>query len=266
VLASEHRIAQLEAELKSAPTGRRLTSDADWIPSDAPARILEGHRKQVMSVVFHPTFSVLATASDDCDVKVWDWTTGECEATLKGHTQSVKDVDFDGKGERIGELYTVAAHGPERHDRTGATPIARSASTSCADSMCGQHRARQIRRSSSGTATISGSASRRWRGTSTWCRQCASCPGVRSWCLRAATKRSGSGRCLLGECALHHGDDATARMRERRSDQRTPQVLHSYAPDWRLDQVHLLVRGWQNSAHRRRRSRVCTWLHLLTVH
>ncbi|PWN42150.1 putative platelet-activating factor acetylhydrolase ib alpha subunit [Ceraceosorus guamensis] len=99
VIAYEQQITNLEAELKAAPTGRRAASQADWLPSNDPSRILEGHRKQVISVVFHPTFSIVATASEDCDVKVWDWQSGECEATLKGHTQSVKDVDFDAKGQ-----------------------------------------------------------------------------------------------------------------------------------------------------------------------
>lgn len=57
----------------------------------------------MLAVVFHPTYTVVASASEDCDVKVWDWQSGENEATLKGHTQSVKDVDFDPKGNLLGE-------------------------------------------------------------------------------------------------------------------------------------------------------------------
>lgn len=145
VIAYEQQIANLEAELKAAPTGRRAASQADWLPSNDPSRILEGHRKQVIGVVFHPTFSVVATASEDCDVKVWDWQSGECEATLKGHTQSVKDVDFDPKGQYLGECRSYLCDTETRPHYVNPR----------------QHHLLRIRRSSSGIRTTSGAARRR---------------------------------------------------------------------------------------------------------
>ncbi|KAG8741302.1 protein with putative role during mitosis [Ceratobasidium sp. 414] len=41
---------------------------------------------------------MLASASEDATIKLWDWETGEFERTLKGHTRSVHDVEFDSKG------------------------------------------------------------------------------------------------------------------------------------------------------------------------
>ena len=54
------------------------------------------------SVAFHPTFNLLASASEDATVKIWDWETGEFERTLKGHTRSVADVAFDSRGNLLG--------------------------------------------------------------------------------------------------------------------------------------------------------------------
>ncbi|WAQ90237.1 hypothetical protein PtA15_12A224 [Puccinia triticina] len=57
-----------------------------------------GHRSPITALAFHPTFSSLASASEDCTIKIWDYETGEFEITLKGHTKVVCDVDYDSKG------------------------------------------------------------------------------------------------------------------------------------------------------------------------
>ncbi|KAI0345250.1 dynein regulator [Trametopsis cervina] len=93
----ERNIASLQQELNNAPT-RRAGSDADWVPVAPAAYTLVGHREAVTKVAFHPTFSLLASASSDFTVKIWDWETGEFERTLKGHTRDVNDLDFDSKG------------------------------------------------------------------------------------------------------------------------------------------------------------------------
>lgn len=65
-----------------------------WIPR-APAKFtLAGHRLPITSVAFHPSFSIIATSSEDSSIKIWDWETGDFERTLKSHTKSVTDVDF----------------------------------------------------------------------------------------------------------------------------------------------------------------------------
>jgi platelet-activating factor acetylhydrolase IB subunit alpha len=47
---------------------------------------------------------VLASASEDSSVKIWDWESGDFERTVKGHTKAVTDVDFDPKGNAMGAL------------------------------------------------------------------------------------------------------------------------------------------------------------------
>jgi RNA polymerase sigma factor (sigma-70 family) len=60
---------------------------------------LEGHTDRVSSVVFSPGGKLLATASADGTVKLWDFATRKVLATLKGHEGVVGHVVFspDGK-------------------------------------------------------------------------------------------------------------------------------------------------------------------------
>lgn len=65
-----------------------------WIPNAPSKFTLGGHRQPITSVAFHPSFSIVATSSEDSSIKIWDWETGDFERTLKSHTKSVTDIDF----------------------------------------------------------------------------------------------------------------------------------------------------------------------------
>lgn len=105
IMDLEARLAQAVEEISQVAhltTGGARRSNQDWIPS-APARhTLSGHRAVVNALSFHPTFSSLATASEDATLKIWDWESGELERTLKGHTKSVTDCQYDSKGKNLG--------------------------------------------------------------------------------------------------------------------------------------------------------------------
>lgn len=47
-------------------------------------------------MAFHPIDTSLASASQDCTIKIWNWEHGELERTLKGHLLPVLGLDYGG--------------------------------------------------------------------------------------------------------------------------------------------------------------------------
>jgi len=87
---------------------QRSSSQVDWVPRAPAKHAMSGHRGSITRVAFHPVFSLIASSSEDTTIKIWDWETGEFERTLKSHTKSVSDVDFDSKGALLGGyLFTL---------------------------------------------------------------------------------------------------------------------------------------------------------------
>ena len=95
----ESRNTALQSELDYAtPTSlsSRNQDPTSWLPKPPPRHSLESHRDIINCVAFHPIFSSVASGSDDCTIKVWDWELGELEKTIKGRTRAVLDVDYGG--------------------------------------------------------------------------------------------------------------------------------------------------------------------------
>jgi len=97
IMELEKKLSQVEEELNNAPI-RKPTSTVDWIPRSPEKHTLTRHRLPITSVAFHPLFSIIASASEDSTIIIWDYETGEFERTLKGHTKAVQDINFDSKG------------------------------------------------------------------------------------------------------------------------------------------------------------------------
>ncbi|THH18967.1 hypothetical protein EW146_g2117 [Bondarzewia mesenterica] len=105
ILDLESRLAQAlheNSHMAALPSGFSKRNNPDWLPTaGSPKHTLTGHRDVVNTVAFHPVYSVVASGSDDCTIKVWDWETGELERTLKGHTKRVTDCEYDSKGKHL---------------------------------------------------------------------------------------------------------------------------------------------------------------------
>ncbi|KAI0760239.1 dynein regulator [Fomes fomentarius] len=101
IMDLESRLAQATEELSRGTSDGTKRASKDWIPSAHPLRSLIGHRDKIYAVRFHPHYTVLASASVDATVKIWDWETGELERTLKAHTRAVTDCDFDSSGKLL---------------------------------------------------------------------------------------------------------------------------------------------------------------------
>lgn len=98
----ESKMTAMQEELSNAPV-RKVTSSGDWIPRPPERWTLTGHRNPITRVAFHPVFTILASASEDTTIRIYDYETGEYERTLKGHTKAVQDLAFDPKGNFLGK-------------------------------------------------------------------------------------------------------------------------------------------------------------------
>ncbi|MFW9854516.1 MAG: hypothetical protein ACFFFG_05630 [Candidatus Thorarchaeota archaeon] len=68
-------------------------------PNSKLIRTLTGHSSTIWSVVFHPNGRMLASASADNTVKLWNASTGSLIRNLMGHTSAVYCLDFSPSGD-----------------------------------------------------------------------------------------------------------------------------------------------------------------------
>lgn len=99
----ETKLTEAQKEFLSGAPTREKRSPSDWIPRPPEKFALRGHRAPINRVTFHPIYTLLATASEDATIRIWDFDTGDHEKTLKGHTDSVQDVAFDHTGKMLGK-------------------------------------------------------------------------------------------------------------------------------------------------------------------
>lgn len=99
---NDHIIASASDDGKvfiwQVPQGFTLYSDAEEPADVAPSGRLAGHSRKVGQVLFNPAAeNVLASASNDLTIKLWDITTGQAQLTLK-HTEIVQSLSWSANG------------------------------------------------------------------------------------------------------------------------------------------------------------------------
>ncbi|CAK7270092.1 Coronin-like protein crn1 [Sporothrix epigloea] len=80
------------------PDNFTLHTDADQIVDVAPSSKLQGHSRKVGQVLFNPAAeNILASASGDLTIKLWDITTGQAALSLK-QSDIVQSLSWDPSG------------------------------------------------------------------------------------------------------------------------------------------------------------------------
>lgn len=73
-----------------------------WAPfsygSPTPTRSLSGHQGEIFGLAFDSSNQLLASASGDQSIRLWDVQTGRLQTILKGHTAPVRTLAFSPKG------------------------------------------------------------------------------------------------------------------------------------------------------------------------
>lgn len=102
ILSLEEKLKQRDHEVVySGSSTREKRQSEEWIPRPPERYQLTGHRLPVTKVVFHPLFNLLASSSEDCTIKIWDFESGEFERSLKGHTDTIQDIAFNSTGKLL---------------------------------------------------------------------------------------------------------------------------------------------------------------------
>ena len=66
----ESKLNELQKETRDGLTPHTKKDPSDWIPRPPERCSLSGHRSPITRVIFHPVYSVVASAAEDTTIKV----------------------------------------------------------------------------------------------------------------------------------------------------------------------------------------------------
>lgn len=70
----------------------------DGLPREPEKYTLQGHRGKITKVVIHPFYNLVASASEDASIRLWDTDSGEQDKVMKSHTGIVNYLAFNPNG------------------------------------------------------------------------------------------------------------------------------------------------------------------------
>lgn len=102
IIDLESEVNALKEELRLSPAAlkRKNNDKVNWIPK-TPTYYLESHRGSIECLAFHPIYSLIASGSEDCTIKIWDWEHGHIEKTIRGHHREITGLDFGGSQSNV---------------------------------------------------------------------------------------------------------------------------------------------------------------------
>ena len=74
------------------------SSNTDQLPREPAKYNMQGHRAKVTKIAIHPHYSIVASASEDASIRLWEFDQGEHERTMKGHTGMINFITFNSNG------------------------------------------------------------------------------------------------------------------------------------------------------------------------
>jgi platelet-activating factor acetylhydrolase IB subunit alpha len=78
----------------------------DGLPREPEKYTLQGHRGKITKLVLHPFYNIVASASEDASIRIWDYDSGEQEHTLKSHSGIVNFIAFNPNGKQLASCST----------------------------------------------------------------------------------------------------------------------------------------------------------------
>ena len=70
----------------------------DGLPREPAKYTLHGHKSKITKIIVHPFYNLVASASEDASIRLWDFEQGELERTLKSHSGIVTFLAFNSNG------------------------------------------------------------------------------------------------------------------------------------------------------------------------